>query len=329
MIKEIGSDFFDIELQDSNNLFFNDDVNWFISGRSALDFILKDIKRNKDVKTILVPSYICDTILEPIIRNGLEIKFYSVIVKDNCLFKCINEEADILLNIDYFGYTTKQEINFNGIVINDVTHSVFVNKDNKSDYVYGSLRKWSGFLTGGFAYSNTHKFSHNYEEVPSSFIDNKELAQKNKLNYISEVNSSKDYLDLFKQSEDYLSNNYQYGAYKEDIDKAKHLNIDLIREKRKENANYLIGNLKDISIYKEVKEDDCPLFVPIIVENRDKLRKYLIDKKIYCPVHWPLSNYHKIKVNDQEIYQNELSLICDQRYNLDDMKYIVDVIKEF
>ena len=71
------------------------------------------------------------------------------------------------------------------------------------------------------------------------------------------------------------------------------------------------------------------MFVPIIVENRDKLRKYLIDKKIYCPVHWPLSNYHKIKVNDQEIYQNELSLICDQRYNLDDMKYIVDVIKEF
>lgn len=55
--------------------------------------------------------------------------------------------------------------------------------------------------------------------------------------------------------------------------------------------------------------------------DRDALRKYLIDNGIYCPIHWPEVMGATIGVRE-----NELSLICDQRYSEGDMQAIVDAI---
>ena len=90
-----------------------------------------------------------------------------------------------------------------------------------------------------------------------------------------------------------------------------------------------------------MKEEDCPMFVPVLVPDgkRNELRRHLINNEIYCPVHWPVSEYHKSadymdvnhKLSDktETIYANELSLVCDQRYTEDDMNRMVDVIQEF
>ena len=59
------------------------------------------------------------------------------------------------------------------------------------------------------------------------------------------------------------------------------------------------------------------------------LRRYLIDKEIYCPVHWPLSSYHDIDKSSRKIYEDELSLVCDQRYSEVDMQRMVDEIRMF
>ena len=67
---------------------------------------------------------------------------------------------------------------------------------------------------------------------------------------------------------------------------------------------------------------DCPIFVPILTTNREAIRKKLIENEIYCPIHWPKPN-DKCESN---LYELELSLICDQRYNEADMQRIVDVI---
>ena len=59
-------------------------------------------------------------------------------------------------------------------------------------------------------------------------------------------------------------------------------------------------------------------------ENRDALRKRLEGMGIYCPVHWPEVMGATIGVR-----ANELSLICDQRYQEGDMMAIVDAIREW
>lgn len=43
------------------------------------------------------------------------------------------------------------------MVIRDITHSIFSKEYHDADYYFGSLRKWAGFKTGGFAYGEWKK----------------------------------------------------------------------------------------------------------------------------------------------------------------------------
>ena len=47
----------------------------------------------------------------------------------------------------------------------------------------------------------------------------------------------------------------------------------------------------------------------------------MIERKIYCPIHWP-----EVKGTNAGIRENELSLVCDQRYDARDMNYMADLI---
>ena len=97
---------------------------------------------------------------------------------------------------------------------------------------------------------------------------------------------------------------------------------------RRLNAKALLSGLADLDglIFDIPKIDlasDVPLFVPVFLdtEKRDSLRAYLINKGIYCPVHWP-----EVAGAPSELKERELSLICDQRYSEADMYEIVDCI---
>ena len=59
------------------------------------------------------------------------------------------------------------------------------------------------------------------------------------------------------------------------------------------------------------------------------MRKILIEQKIYCPVHWPLSNLHNMEERTLSMIDCELSLVCDQRYTEKDMERIIEAINLF
>ena len=87
-----------------------------------------------------------------------------------------------------------------------------------------------------------------------------------------------------------------------------------------------------MKIWREnLQQADTPLFVPILLDNtiRNDLRKYLTEHSIYCPIHWPKSQYHRMSKETEKICDEELSLVCDQRYTEDDMERMVASIKEF
>jgi dTDP-4-amino-4,6-dideoxygalactose transaminase len=112
---------------------------------------------------------------------------------------------------------------------------------------------------------------------------------------------------------------------------AKRIDGDFIRKTHYTNANLLRNALSDLLIFPELKNTDCPMFVPIIVPNskRNELRTYLIEHDIYCPVHWSISGHHRLSEKERFLYDNELSLVCDQRYTEEDMSRMVDTIRLF
>ena len=49
----------------------------------------------------------------------------------------------------------------------------------------------------------------------------------------------------------------------------------------------------------------------------------------YCPVHWQISDVIKLNDNTRYLYENDLSLLCDQRYGIEQMRTILSALKEF
>lgn len=329
---EIGSEYWDVPVKEENKL-FNEETSWYISGRSALQAIVKELK---GAKSVAMPSWCCHTMIMPFTDAGIDVQFYPVYTK-NGIVQEINTDCDILFIMDYFGYTSETVAN-HSLIIRDVTHSVFSANYNDADYYFGSLRKWCGVWTGGYAYSKDgHKIQNGVSENHEySILRQKAMEAKNcYINGCPDKNGNfvknKDYLKMYADAEKLLESCGIAPAAERDVELSKKIDIDYIKSRRRANAKILMGALNDFLIVHELKENECPMFVPILVPNgkRDEFRKYLITHNIYCPVHWQISKYHKLDKKTSILYNSGLSLVCDQRYDKEDMMRMVSIIKSY
>ena len=98
---------------------------------------------------------------------------------------------------------------------------------------------------------------------------------------------------------------------------------------RKQNIAYLKNSLS-YTINKNFNNNTYFCFI-LNCRNqkyRDELLRYLINKNIYCPIYWPLDFDKNNKCNNY-INKTVLMVPIDQRYNKDNMKYIIDCILFF
>lgn len=340
-IKEIGSEFHyvDIRMDKQNELFSfrkKDEVFTF-SGRTAIETVLKNVKY---VKKALLPSYCCQAMIEPFRKAHIQIDFYDVYFDDELIIDIKPfEDVDLILWCNYFGFINKtpdfhEFINRGGILVEDITHSLLSKKQyhNDSSYAIASLRKWFPLISGGYCFSMHNDIKEKpIIEVPEVFIESKKEAMLEKSKYLkngSEI-TKESYLKKFSDVNSWLANNY--SNMKIDYISEKIINnidISYITNKRKNNAKSIYKYLKLIKNIKPLFDEhymDCPLFVPIIFEDKEKrdlVRNELIKEKIYCPIHWP-------KPNDQcqsNLYDLELSLVCDQRYDKNDIDRMMKIL---
>ena len=330
VMREIGSEFWNIPTCDKGNCIFTNSMQWFLSGRSALKAIISELG---EAKSVSLPSWCCDSMIKPFVDAGMQVHFYPVYF-ENGLIQEIDTSSEILLIMDFFGYTTSNYDlnNYKGIVIRDVTHSIFSAIYNDADFYFGSLRKWCGVWRGGYAWTKDGQMLPIKESGDDGYTLFRERAMQQKNSYINGLGvTDKEYLKLFEEAEEKLEYIGIEPAADRDISLAKQLDVDFIREHRKANATILRTAFSDWLIFPELKSTDCPMFVPVLVPEgkRNELKQFLIKHNIYCPVHWPLSDYHKLNEKELFLYDSELSLVCDQRYTEKDMNRIVEIIKKF
>lgn len=330
MKREIGSEFWNAPTTDLQNRLFPESTQWFLSGRSALQAIIKDLGETRSVS---LPSWCCDSMIKPFVDAGLEVRYYPVYWSGGQLIQEWSFDCDVLFLINYFGYTgaIPDLSGFKGTVIRDVTHSIFSTTYSDADYYFGSLRKWCGVWTGGYAWAKDgHRVKPGIEDG-SGYVSLREKAMQQKAEYIGGQREDKGYLQIFDEAEELLENIGSLPAADRDIQIAKTLDIEIIKNRRRANAWVLRAIFPDWLIFPKLSSNDVPMFVPVLVPGgkRNELRRYLIKNQIYCPVHWPVSDYHRLDEKEQFIYDNELSLVCDQRYTEEDMYRMVETIKEF
>lgn len=347
---EIGSEFWAVKPDQSKGIYdylpqcFHTKMT--LCGRTALDIIIEEIAQDGKKHRVYMPSYCCHTMIEPFYIHDIEVIFYDVICGNNGIEpKYMNNNCDIVFLIDYFGFINNSTIEFariekkkGKIIIYDMTHSLFCDFDKEShfDYVFGSFKKWMG-VNAGFVSKKEEWVSSVELKKNEQFVNARNKAFDLKRDYIDNSNKAdkNEFLGLFAEAENMLAKDYKY--YKPDsrsIELLASLDTKELIKKRFENAKTLISRLKEVKglrlIFGEVKNNECPLFVPISIENnRDALRDYLIGQDIYMPIHWPVSNLHSLNDSSRGIYMTEVSCVCDQRYTIYDMKRIVATIKQF
>lgn len=316
---------------------------FLVSGRTALSVILDDIDRleasSNGPRLAYLPSYCCHTMIEPFLRHGMRVEFYPVIFEDGELVQQIDPhfKCDVILVLDYFGFSCyRPKLPEGAVIVRDMTHSLFAKNMIllNSDYIYASFRKWGAIAGAAIACKKKGTWiSKQPNRQHQAYIALRNQGYHEKAEYIRRRNNDKAYLKTFQNAEEMLETDYKCYA----ADPASFQHATQIRSciaQRRRNAQIILDRLRDCEvaqpIFSSIGKDDVPLFVPIIVHNgkRDMLRQYLIDKKVYCPVHWPLSEMHSI-TNEEDIYSSEISLICDQRYSEADMDYQLNIIKRY
>ena len=347
---EIGSHFW---LDDHENIAVNDKFNWFLSakdgsytfsGRAAIAVAILDAMRHQKILKAYVPSYCCLSMLQPFIDLDILYEFYDVIYDGNKITYNLDEtkECDILLVMKYFG-TEVDDYDIiinkmkkkNCVVIEDITHTLLNDypTNTNADYYVASLRKWFPVPAGGIVLKANGNLQVKPNIDSNNAVENKIQAMREKKEYIiGERDSKNEYLQKFSNFEQDL---IQLDVLLNIDDTSKNildtLNIMEIKRRRRGNAAVLYQRLKNITGLSFFNtecdfEKGVPLFVPILLptEKRDELRHYLIEKGVYCPIHWPEVMGAKKGIRDYE-----LSLVCDQRYNENDMNYMADLIVEW
>ena len=103
------------------------------------------------------------------------------------------------------------------------------------------------------------------------------------------------------------------------------IDYEYIKQKRRKNYLYLYEQLLSINTLNPVlSNQDIPMVYPFLPMSKgEQLKKKLIDNCIYVATYW---NGQKDTEFGKELEKNLLALPIDQRYDLDDMKKIIEVL---
>lgn len=318
------------------------------SGRGAIKLLFGQLPH---VKRVLLPVYTCSSVINPIESLGVECQFYPInrqleVDIDRLMDMIKRYSPSAVYFQSYYGYDTLasvrpyyKDMQEKGIVIvEDITHSWLSDfNTTDADYFVVSLRKWLELPDGGALMSSKHKIERGREYGESKkIVEEFVKASKGKERYFQTHNLA-DKL-VFRQhyvnAKDLLQQDdspYSLSTISQSV--LAKADFEMIVRKRRENAAYLQDHLYNSAVKCIASLLDgkaTPLYFPIYVKgDRTKLQKELASHNVFCPVHWPIPNQVEsvMDADSSYIYSHVLSLICDQRYDFDDMEEIINIVQ--
>lgn len=311
----------------------------YASGRAALYQILKSIKLT--TFKVWLPDWLCESMIDAVKKAGIVYGFYTLGSNMRMDVKSFVEknrpvnEHDVILLVNYFGLVDVNQtiaelrgLKVESVIIEDDVQAVFsfLNDDHAADYYFTSLRKSIAAPDGGLVRT---KYEMPQVNKVNSFTAYKLTGALIK-GTADDNTEDNEYLSCFEKGEELIEENYESMM----SDEATRIFIDTdfqtVAQKRKENAKYLQAELLKFGIKPilPITENKTPLFVPIMVNNRDEIRKGLRKHGIFCPVHWPLREDMKHLPMGAIMAEKELSIVIDQRYGIEDMNSILEILKK-
>ena len=309
--KPIGG-YFELELELNKEYYSN--YYRFNLARNAIAFFFI----SKKIASVYIPTYICDSVINSLIKNNIEIKYYNIknILKPR--FPEINDNEGLLIvnHFDLHENFSLKKINNKENVLIDNSQAFFNDRSINSVF---SPRKYFGITDG--SYLKTSQILKEYEQLPFfSALPYIEPLIKRIDSGAEEGFESYKSLHLLYSSVPVMKMSHFSKRVLESID------YDKIKKKRQENFSYLHNKL---SFKNEIHlVDKISLFCyPFLSREGGLIRDKLISKKIFTPQYWSsvLTNEYADKY-DIDLVKNIVHLPIDHRYGIEEMKTITNWI---
>ena len=314
MNKEIGG-YFEYETHLASKGEFYSNLIKVNNCRNALLYIVK----SKKIKKLFIPSFLCESISLLCKRYGIDYIEYKISKSFKPLLKIIPEENEYVLVVNYYGQLTNDNIvelkhKYKRIIV-DNSQAFFSKPIEGIDTIY-SCRKFFGVPDGGY--------------LSTDCLLNETIEQDDSENRLAHIagrtkDCASDHYLEYRENEALIAS----LPLKLMSDTTKNLlckiDYDYAKSRRDENYSYLNSLLEQYNDLK-LKKTPGPYCYPFYIKNASKLREVLIANKIYVPLLWPYAFSHGGV--DRELSENVVPIPCDQRYSLDEMDYIVKIIKE-
>lgn len=308
------------------------------SGRDAL----KTVAREFEPTVVLMPALSCDSMALPFQMYGHQIHYYRLDKSYSIDLQFLeglmhnNTKPILFLYMDYFGnlpikddeLTELKMRHHNLIFIEDRTHSLVWERTNQfePDYIVASLRKWINIPDGGLLWTK-NLITHTDFTEDTSFCELRLRAQcmRNKYFLTGDESLKLEYRSIFSQVAGIMDRDKEpsrMSSYAYEI--ARKTDWNKLRKHRKKNSGELIKILKEASVELIQKEEGVSdLYVAFMVHDREYRQKKLSSKGIFNTIIWPLNEKQRSVCPVARFTEKHmLAAPCDQRYCVDDMKYI-------
>lgn len=287
------------------------------TGRNAFEYIL----RAKRFQKIYIPYYTCDVMLEPILKLKLKYEFYAI---DNNFrplfdFKNLNEE-DVFVYTNYYGLCdiiVKEVSSKCKNLIIDNAQAFYSLPLSGVDTFY-SPRKFFGIPDGAYLYTNSLLS----EPITTDISYNRFKHLLGRIDVGAE-----EFYNVFRKNDDELSGQPIKTMSNLTKKLLESINYRDIAEKRKQNFNYLNKKFKSINqLQFELENNSIPLVYPLLIEDGLRLKKELINNKIYVATYWPNVTDRLNYYTEVNLTNNTLNLPIDQRYDSTSLDLIIETV---
>lgn len=283
-------------------------------GRNALAYLI----RAKEIRHIYLPQFLCETVGEVCWRAQISVTYYHV-TEDFLPEEFVLADGAWLYVVNYYGQIGNEQIaalaQKHGRIIVDNAQAYFQLPVAGIDTLY-TCRKFFGVPDGAFLYTDARE--EETLERDESFERMRHILGRFERGapefYQDSVANDRAFIGSPVRAMSRLTENLLRG-----------IDYEAVKARRTSNFRFLHENLGECNIL-QLKIPEGAFMYPLYVADGARVRKEMQRKKIYVPTLWP--NVLELPDSLERKYaENILPLPCDQRYDEEDMRAMLVVLK--
>lgn len=314
-MKDIGGYF---EFEHYHGKEYHDNCVALNTARNCLRYLI----RTKKISCIHMPKFNCSAVLDVCREENVSVIFYELTGNLQPILPPNLESNEYLYLVNYYGQLEhriilKAQKMSKNIIIDNV--QAFFEKPIKGiDTIY-TCRKFFGVTDGAYLYTN--------KILSTRFEEDESFERLNILSGRFE-RSAGEFYSTYQSNEEILKSQPIKYMSKMTRNLLKSFDYDSIIARRESNFEYLHRSFENINRL-PVHTPIGPYMYPLYVSNGYQIREKLKKQQIFISTLWPnvLTDWKGTKEYDFAL--NILPLPCDQRYGIDDMKRMVEMITKY